>query len=49
MATEEVKKETTETATNGKGKGLLQVPEVRMLLYVIPVAAILLVLALVLS
>ncbi len=49
MATEEVKKETTETATNDKGKGLLKVPEVRMLLYVIPVALVLVVIALLLS
>ncbi len=48
MATE-VKKETEETVTKGKGKGLLEIAEVKMLLYVIPVALVLLVISLLLS
>lgn len=52
MATEEVKKdveETQETATNSKYKGLMAIAEVRMLVYVIPVALVLLVVALLLG
>jgi hypothetical protein len=47
MATEVEKKETKSTET--KGKGLLAIAEVRMLLYVIPVALTLLVIALLLK
>jgi hypothetical protein len=43
MATEVTKKEETKT----EKKGLLQIAEVRMLLYVIPVALVVLVIALV--
>lgn len=45
----EVEKKATETESKPKGKGLLQVAEVRMLLYVIPVALIMLVIALLLK
>ncbi len=46
MSTEVEKKE---AETKPKGKGLLQVAEFRMLLYVIPVALILLVISLLLK
>lgn len=45
----EVEKKATETETKPKGKGLMQVAEFRMLLYVIPVALVLLVVALLLK
>jgi len=45
----EVEKKATETETKPKGKGLMQVAEVRMLLYIIPVALILLVISLLLK
>lgn len=46
----EVKNEKTETTEpKSKAKGLLQIAEVKMLLYVIPVALILLVVALLLK
>jgi hypothetical protein len=48
MATEVEKKE-KETETKPKGKGLLQIAEVRMLLYVIPVAIIMLIISLLLK
>lgn len=48
MATE-VEKKATETETKPKGKGLLQIAEVRMLLYVIPVALIMLIISLLLK
>jgi hypothetical protein len=52
MATEvkkDVKKVEEKTATEPKGKGLLKIAEVRMLLYVIPVALILLAISLLLK
>jgi hypothetical protein len=52
MAADEVKKEVEDTkksATNDKFKGLLEIAEVRMLVYVIPVALVLLVVALLLG
>ena len=45
----EVEKKAPETEPKPKGKGLMQVPEVRMLLYVIPVALVLLVISLLLK
>ena len=48
MATE-VEKKVEEKSTEKKKKGLLEIAEVRMLLYVIPVALILLVVALLLK
>ena len=49
MSTEVEKKATETPEPKSKGKGLLQIAEVRMLLYVIPVALILLVVALLLK
>ena len=45
---EETKKK-SEGVTESKGKGLLKVAEVRMLIYIIPVALVLLVIALLLK
>lgn len=49
MSDEVEKKEEAKNETNKGAKGLLQIAEVKMLLYVIPVALVLLVVALLLS
>ena len=49
MSTEVEKENKESTEPKGKGKGLMQIAEVKMLFYVIPVALVLLVIALLLK